>query len=211
MGHSSEQLHVPHTPRSKERSREKWGGSSWLGFRWNRGIQGWKSSPCSAQHGAENPGLRSDTRQEQTLQASVGLMKGFLKSKISQGIKTNRAEHVGEAAGAHLGAQRLKEAILGTEDLTGMLEASVPSASLEISVPLQSLQGNAIHAWGGSKHGCLKENMLWSQFDDLDGFIPSSNLNPRDSSHRRDCKGNAGASGLILKARRWVAGRTTDN
>lgn len=108
MGHSSEQLHVPHTPRSKERSREKWGGSSWLGFGWNLGIQGWKSSPCSAQHGAENPGLRSDTRQEQTLQPSVGLMKGFLKSKISQGIKTNRAERVREAAGTHLGVPEVK-------------------------------------------------------------------------------------------------------
>lgn len=31
--------------------------------------------------------------------------------------------------------------ILGTEDLTGVLEAS-PTASLEISVPLQSLQGD---------------------------------------------------------------------
>lgn len=39
VGHSSEQLHVPHTPRSKERSREERGGRSWLGFRWNLGIE----------------------------------------------------------------------------------------------------------------------------------------------------------------------------
>lgn len=39
VGHSSEQLHVPRTPRSKERSREKRGGRSWLGFRWNLGIK----------------------------------------------------------------------------------------------------------------------------------------------------------------------------
>lgn len=47
--------------------------------------------------------------------------------------------------------------------------------------------------------------MLWSPFDDLEGFIPSSNLNSRDSSHWRDCEGKAGASGPILKARRRVA------
>lgn len=88
-----------------------------------------KSIPCSAQRRAGNPGPRSDTRQEQTLKPSVGLMKGFLKSKIREGIKTNRAEHVREEHGRPSESQRLKEAILGTEDLTGMLEASVPSGS----------------------------------------------------------------------------------
>lgn len=154
-----------------------------------------KSSLCSAQRGAGNPGPRSDTRQEQTLQPSVGLMKGFLKSKISQGIKTNRAEHVTEAAGTHeaLGAPEVKGSGSGRRGISQgcwkPLFLPSPTASLEISAPLQSLRGDAIHARGGSKHGCLKGNMLWSLFDDLRGFIPSPSHNPRDSSHWRDCKG----------------------
>lgn len=118
-------------------------------------------------------------------------------------MSERQQEHISEC-------QRLKEAILGTEDLTGMLEASVPSASLEISVPLQSLQGNAIHAWGGSKHGCLKENMLWSLFDDLDGFIPSS---------KPQCQRQQTLEGLQRECRSFwpdpksqeMDGQTTDN
>lgn len=126
-------------------------------------------------------------------QTQRGANEGLFEEQNQTRYKNKQAEHVREEHARPSESQRLKEAIVGTEDLTGMLEASVPSGS-------HSFPGDfcAFAEPPGRCHPCLE----WQQTRLFKGKCYGAHLmTRRDSFHLPTSVPETAATGRTTKGR----------